>query len=73
MSKTIIPAKTLAVVWLLDSGSSPLSNGKNAAATPEALLERRFRDIHVAVQHGAALPGHFKSALMGRRPSDPGW
>jgi indole-3-acetate monooxygenase len=39
-------------------------------------LERHFRDIHAAVQHGAALPGHFESAgkaLMSLRPSDPGW
>jgi indole-3-acetate monooxygenase len=39
-------------------------------------LERAFRDIHVAVQHGAALPSYFESAgkvLMGLRPQDPGW
>lgn len=39
-------------------------------------LERYFRDAHVAVQHGAALPVHYESAgkaLMGLRPSDPGW
>lgn len=39
-------------------------------------LERAFRDIHVAVQHGAALPSYFESAgkvLMGLRPEDPGW
>jgi alkylation response protein AidB-like acyl-CoA dehydrogenase len=39
-------------------------------------LEARFRDIHVAVQHGAALPGYFESAgkvLMGLRPNEPGW
>lgn len=39
-------------------------------------LERYFRDIHVAVQHGAALPQHYESAgkaLMGLRPTDPGW
>ena len=41
--------------------------GTNAVYTRNP-LERHFRDIHVAVQHGAALPGHFKSAgkaLMG--------
>lgn len=39
-------------------------------------LERAFRDIHVAVQHGAALPSYFESAgkvLVGLRPTDPGW
>lgn len=39
-------------------------------------LERCFRDIHVAVQHGAALPQHMESAgkvLLGLRPVDPGW
>ena len=49
--------------------------GTNAVYTRNP-LERHFRDIHVAVQHGAALPGHFESAgkaLMGLHPSDPGW
>jgi indole-3-acetate monooxygenase len=49
--------------------------GTNAVYTRNS-LERHFRDIHVAVQHGAALPGHFESAgkaLMGIRPRDPGW
>jgi alkylation response protein AidB-like acyl-CoA dehydrogenase len=49
--------------------------GTNAIYTRNP-LERPFRDIHVAVQHGAALPGHLESAgkaLMGLRPSDPGW
>jgi indole-3-acetate monooxygenase len=39
-------------------------------------LERAFRDVHVAVQHAAALPGYFESAgkvLLGLRPGDPGW
>ena len=39
-------------------------------------LERCFRDIHVAIQHGAALPVHMESAgkvLLGLRPTDPGW
>jgi indole-3-acetate monooxygenase len=39
-------------------------------------LERHFRNIHVAVQHGAALPAHMESAgkaLLGLRPTDPGW
>jgi alkylation response protein AidB-like acyl-CoA dehydrogenase len=39
-------------------------------------LERAFRDVHVAVQHAAALPGYFESAgkvLLGLRPTDPGW
>ena len=39
-------------------------------------LERAFRDIHVAVQHGAALPSYFEAAgqvLLGLRPGGPGW
>ncbi|MFM9885456.1 MAG: acyl-CoA dehydrogenase family protein, partial [Burkholderiales bacterium] len=39
-------------------------------------LERYFRDIHVTLQHGAALPVHLEAAgksLLGLRPSDPGW
>ena len=39
-------------------------------------LERFFRDIHVAVQHVGGLPSNFDSAgqaLLGLRPSDPGW
>jgi alkylation response protein AidB-like acyl-CoA dehydrogenase len=39
-------------------------------------LERYFRDIHVAVQHGAALPAHFESAgkiLLGYDAKEVGW
>ena len=39
-------------------------------------LEQHFRDIHVALQHGAALPAHLEAAgqaLLGLRPSEPGW
>ena len=39
-------------------------------------LERFFRDIHVAVQHGSGLTSNFESGgqvLMGLRPSDFGW
>jgi indole-3-acetate monooxygenase len=39
-------------------------------------IERRFRDIHVAVQHYAAFPIHYESAgkvMMGLTPSEPGW
>jgi len=39
-------------------------------------LERHFRDIHVALQHGAALPAHMEAAgqaLLGLRPAEPGW
>jgi len=39
-------------------------------------LERPFRNIHVALQHGAALPAHMESAgkaLLGLRPTDVGW
>jgi indole-3-acetate monooxygenase len=39
-------------------------------------LERHFRDIHVALQHGAALPSHIEAAgkaLLGLRPTNPGW
>ena len=49
--------------------------GTNAIYT-RLPLERAFRDIHVAVQHGAALPVYFESAgkvLLGLRPTDPGW
>lgn len=49
--------------------------GTNAIYT-RLPLERAFRDVHVAVQHGAALPVYFESAgkvLLGLRPGDPGW
>ena len=49
--------------------------GTNAIYT-RLPLERAFRDVHVAVQHAAALPVYFESAgkvLLGLRPSDPGW
>ena len=49
--------------------------GTNAIYT-SLPLERAFRDVHVAVQHGAALPSYFESAgkvLMGLRPAEPGW
>jgi alkylation response protein AidB-like acyl-CoA dehydrogenase len=49
--------------------------GTNAIYT-RLPLERAFRDIHVAVQHGAALPGYFESAgkvLLGLRPGEVGW
>jgi indole-3-acetate monooxygenase len=39
-------------------------------------LERHFRDVHVALQHGAALPAHMEAAgkaLLGLRPVEPGW
>jgi alkylation response protein AidB-like acyl-CoA dehydrogenase len=39
-------------------------------------LERYFRDIHVAVQHGAALPARFESAgkiLLGYDAKEVGW
>jgi alkylation response protein AidB-like acyl-CoA dehydrogenase len=49
--------------------------GTNAIYT-RLPLERAFRDVHVALQHGAALPSYFESAgkvLMGLRPGEPGW
>ena len=49
--------------------------GTNAVYTRNP-LERCFRDVHVAVQHAAGLPGHYESAgkaLLGLRPGDPGW
>ena len=49
--------------------------GTNAIYT-RLPLERAFRDVHVAVQHAAALPSYFESAgkvLLGLRPGDPGW
>ena len=39
-------------------------------------LERRWRDVHVVVQHGAGLLSNYEfggQALMGLRPSDAGW
>ncbi len=39
-------------------------------------LERCFRDIHVAVQHGAALPLNYEfggQVLLGLRPTEIGW
>jgi alkylation response protein AidB-like acyl-CoA dehydrogenase len=49
--------------------------GTNAIYT-RLPLERAFRDVHVAVQHGAALPSYFEAAgkvLLGLRPGEPGW
>ncbi|WP_158929639.1 acyl-CoA dehydrogenase family protein [Acidisphaera sp. S103] len=49
--------------------------GTNAIYT-RLPLECAFRDVHVAVQHAAALPLYFESAgkvLLGLRPGDPGW
>ncbi len=49
--------------------------GTNAIYT-SLPLERAFRDIHVAVQHGACLPAYYESAgkvALGLRPDDPGW
>ena len=39
-------------------------------------LERFFRDVHVAVQHGAGLPSNYESGgqvFLGLQPPDPGW
>ena len=49
--------------------------GTNAVYTRNP-LERCFRDVHVAVQHAAGLPGQYESAgkaLLGLRPGEPGW
>jgi indole-3-acetate monooxygenase len=49
--------------------------GTNAVYTSN-LLERPFRDIHVAVQHAAAAPAHFESAgkiLLGVSHKVAGW
>ena len=49
--------------------------GTNAIYT-SLPIERAFRDIHVAVQHGACLPSYYESAgkvALGLRPEDPGW
>jgi alkylation response protein AidB-like acyl-CoA dehydrogenase len=49
--------------------------GTNAIYT-RLPLERAFRDVHVAVQHAAALPSYFEAAgkmLLGLRPDEPGW
>ncbi len=47
-----------------------------AAVYSKNPLERYFRDIHVGVQHLAALPVHYESAgkvLMGLKATDLGW
>ncbi|MDE2843027.1 MAG: acyl-CoA dehydrogenase family protein [Chloroflexota bacterium] len=39
-------------------------------------LERRWRDVHVVVQHGAGLLSNYEfggQAMMGLRPNDAGW
>lgn len=39
-------------------------------------LERRWRDVHVVVQHGAGLLSNYEfggQAMMGLRPGDAGW
>ena len=39
-------------------------------------LERRWRDVHVVVQHGAGLLSNYEfggQAMMGVRPNDAGW
>ncbi len=49
--------------------------GTNAIYTRQP-LERAFRDVHVALQHGAALPVYFEAAgkmLFGLTPGEPGW
>jgi indole-3-acetate monooxygenase len=46
------------------------------AIYPQMRLERAFRDIHVAIQHGAALPSYYESngkVVLGLRPDDVGW
>jgi alkylation response protein AidB-like acyl-CoA dehydrogenase len=46
------------------------------AIYPRMRLERAFRDIHVAIQHGAALPSYYESngkVVLGLRPDDVGW
>jgi len=46
------------------------------AIYPRLRLERAFRDIHVAIQHGAALPSYYESngkVALGLRPDDVGW
>ena len=52
----------------------------NAAGTNSIwnknLLERFFRDIHVAVHHGIGLASNFESGgqvMLGLHPRDPGW
>jgi alkylation response protein AidB-like acyl-CoA dehydrogenase len=49
--------------------------GTNAIYTKHP-LERYFRDVHVAVQHGSGSPTQIESsgkALLGRNPPGPGW
>ena len=70
----------LAIVHGMHESARAVDKVFHAAATNAIYtslpLEAAFRDIHVAVQHGAGLPGYFESAgkvLMGLRPTDPGW
>lgn len=49
--------------------------GTNAVYTKHR-LERCFRDVHVGVQHAAALPVHYETAgrqLLGLEADVPGW
>ena len=70
----------LAIVHAMHEATRAVDKVFHAAGTNAIYtglpLEACFRDIHVAVQHGAALPGYFESAgkvLLGLRPADPGW
>jgi alkylation response protein AidB-like acyl-CoA dehydrogenase len=79
-SDAAIAQARLAIVHAMHEAMRVVDKVFHAAGTNaiyQALpLEKAFRDIHVAVQHGAALPQYFEAAgkvLLGLRPSDPGW
>jgi len=79
-SDAAIAQARLAIVHAMHEAMRVVDKVFHAAGTNaiyQALpLEKSFRDIHVAVQHGAALPQYFEAAgkvLLGLRPSDPGW
>ena len=79
---TSSPAQILAMTRsaILQQGSVHIQirgtvNGTNAIYSSNP-LERHFRDVHVVVQHNAAFRTHYEQAgkaLMGLRPTDPGW
>lgn len=80
VSDAAIAQARLAIVHAMHQSVQVVDKVFHAAGTNavyQALpLERCFRDIHVAVQHGAALPQYFEEAgkvLLGLRPNGPGW
>ena len=79
-TETVVAQGRLALVHAMHESVRAVDKVFHAAGTNAIYnrlpLERAFRDIHVAVQHAAALPGYFESAgkvLLGLKPNDPGW